>query len=280
VYGETLKKIREAKGFKQKEVCQGVVTLSYYSRIERNKSQPTIEVFVNLLAALNMSLEEFLFIHRGNQKSWFERKWDLVADAYHRHDVNYLKKARLEFTANTSSKAAFIVTAIDLFIIRLTNAPFVAENVTKLLAELITIENWTYLETKFFIILMDQIPLESCLTLVNRFFKNKKIYNVSDGYNSLYNKMLLNITLLCIDANDLKNAKKYTVMLAELIETRDLFSKNMLLYFKGIIAFKEGNQSVGQKMIDDAFDIWKRLDMTSFSKKYQQFFEKIKKGAN
>ncbi|NRC94878.1 helix-turn-helix domain-containing protein, partial [Enterococcus faecalis] len=46
MYGQTIRKIRKDKGLTQKDVCQGVVTLSYYSRIERNISTPTIDIFM------------------------------------------------------------------------------------------------------------------------------------------------------------------------------------------------------------------------------------------
>lgn len=47
MYGNTIKKIRVNKGLKQKDICQDIITLSYYSQIKRDISIPTIDVLLN-----------------------------------------------------------------------------------------------------------------------------------------------------------------------------------------------------------------------------------------
>lgn len=57
--GQTLKKVREAKGMSQKEVA-GLIDMAQaqYSRIENGKTDPSFSVVVRIAGALGFSLSE------------------------------------------------------------------------------------------------------------------------------------------------------------------------------------------------------------------------------
>lgn len=90
MYGQTIRKIRKDKGLTQKDVCQGVVTLSYYSRIERNISTPTIDIFMEIIKNLNVRLEEFMYIHNDYQKALKDQTWFEITELYHAGNMKSL----------------------------------------------------------------------------------------------------------------------------------------------------------------------------------------------
>ena len=64
-FGETLKRIRKNRCLTQLEVCDGIMKQSTYSRIENGQLDISAEHLVRFTERLNISLNEFLYIHQG-----------------------------------------------------------------------------------------------------------------------------------------------------------------------------------------------------------------------
>lgn len=62
-FGATLKSIRKNRNMTQKELIEGIVQQGTYSRIEKDQLQISAELLVQLVERLNISLNEFLYIH-------------------------------------------------------------------------------------------------------------------------------------------------------------------------------------------------------------------------
>ncbi|MFJ8066398.1 helix-turn-helix domain-containing protein [Psychrobacillus sp. NPDC096426] len=66
-FGQTLKRIRLNRNMSQEKIAAGLITQGTYSRIERDQLQLDVELFLKLLERLNISSNEFLFIHNNYQ---------------------------------------------------------------------------------------------------------------------------------------------------------------------------------------------------------------------
>lgn len=280
MYGNTIKKIRKNKGLKQKDICQDIITLSYYSRIERDISIPTIDVFFQLIDNLNISLEEFLFIHNDFKKRESDQIWFDLTELYHEGDINGLNKYKslLSETKYNNENPLVLIKMIDLFVMRLKNKQ-IEVDISLLTNNLNKIENWTSREVKVFISIMDMIPIDVLIIIVNRLIKQKKLYAISDGYNSPYSKILINSILLCIENWKITEAQRYLHSFSTFLEVRDIYGKTMYLYLDGLLNYIKGNRKQGMKMISDSFDVFKLVNMENFSQKYMLYFEKIKERA-
>lgn len=62
-YGDTIKRIRVCKGLSQKVIAQGKIACSTISKIENSHISPSINTLETILSKVNMTLEEFIFIH-------------------------------------------------------------------------------------------------------------------------------------------------------------------------------------------------------------------------
>ena len=72
-YGATLRSIRKNRNMTQKELIEGIVQQGTYSRIEQDQLQISAALLVELVERLNISLNEFLYIHRGYQATEREK---------------------------------------------------------------------------------------------------------------------------------------------------------------------------------------------------------------
>lgn len=61
--GRVLRTLRQTQNLSQIEVaCKADMNLSYYSRIERGRGNPTLLKLFVILSALNISFEDFCYI--------------------------------------------------------------------------------------------------------------------------------------------------------------------------------------------------------------------------
>ena len=276
MYGQTIRKIRKDKGLTQKDVCQGVVTLSYYSRIERNISTPTIDIFMEIIKNLNVRLEEFMYIHNDYQKALKDQTWFEITELYHAGNMKSLEDYKTAIlTGKLPHEEEITIQLINLFIYRL-GGNVVAENIAHIVLNLMTLENWTSREVTMFITIMDEIPIETLLIIVNRLLKKRNLYSASDGYNSPYSKILINTILLCVNNKYLNEGLSYLKQFRAMLEIRDLYGKTMALFLEGLLCYAKGAPLAGTKKVNEAFQIFHLLEMDNFSRKYQQYFEYIK----
>lgn len=273
-FGKTIKKIRVEKRLTQKNVAEGIVTLSYYSRIERDISEPTVSVFLKILHRLNLDFDEFMFIHNNYRESSDEKLWFILTELYHSGDIQTLKKYK-EFFLTNPNEDTTIINIIDLFILRLSKQKIEPVNTESIVSRLMDIENWTSSEVKLFTTVMDMLPIDTVIILVNHLLKRRSLYMRSKGYNSPYSKILINSILLCIDTNHLKEAEMYLDTFKNMLEVRDFYGRSMHNYLDGLLLVLRGNKEAGEKKVCEFFSICDFIGLNSFSEKYRIFYNKI-----
>lgn len=279
-FGSTLKKIRIEKGIKQKDICEGIITLSYYSRIERNISEPSIYVFVRILNKLSISFDEFMFIHNNYQEPVNQQMWTYISDLYHSGNAYLLNQVKEEINMKASDKEQqILLDIIDMFLFRLGETTNEVPDSQLIVKRLMEIENWTSYEVKLFTTVMDALPIDTLIIIVNHLLKKRTIYMTSKGYNSPYNKILINVTLLCLNANYINEAKIYLCEIKKNLEVRDFYGRSFYRYLDGIFNYLTGKTEEGTAAVNDFFNICHILELDNFSKKYKLFWKNIKKRA-
>lgn len=89
--GSIIKKIRKKRNMTQSEVAKGILSRQTYSKLERNLSEPAIDIFIHLLNRLNYSFPDFI-----NEME------DYTTQNYY-HDV-YLKALKNEIPSEEALK--------------------------------------------------------------------------------------------------------------------------------------------------------------------------------
>lgn len=108
--GNTLKKIRLNRNMTQNQVAAGVIGQGTYSRIERDQLQVDVELFAKLLQKLNISSNEFFYVHNNysatEQQSIMQEFRDLtiVSPDLLRIKINHLEKFLNKTPLSNSNK--------------------------------------------------------------------------------------------------------------------------------------------------------------------------------
>ena len=60
--GKTIQYLRESKGFKLKELCNDILSISQLSKIENGEVIPSADKFIKILSRLNVRYDEFILL--------------------------------------------------------------------------------------------------------------------------------------------------------------------------------------------------------------------------
>lgn len=91
--GSTLKKIRENKGYTQKEISDHKMARSTYTKVESNDITPTLSKYLAILDHMDMSHEEFIFIlneHKLGEKETILHLFKQLEKKLTRESVNQI----------------------------------------------------------------------------------------------------------------------------------------------------------------------------------------------
>lgn len=93
-YGETLRKIREQKGYTMQQLAAGILSVSFLSKFERGESDISLGYITHLLEKLSLTFEEFFYLHDAVGPGQLEYFFDKADEAYVNRDLKQLKQLR------------------------------------------------------------------------------------------------------------------------------------------------------------------------------------------
>lgn len=136
--GTMLKKIRMSKNLKTSDLCEDLISTSYYSKVEANQSVPSLAIFLALIYRLNVSSTEFFYLSRDYQLSEKEIFGNFLSNIEYRDtdEINtFLEYTQREFNySNDSTFQAYHQTAL-FFMDR-------TEDITVVTTHLSKIDSW------------------------------------------------------------------------------------------------------------------------------------------
>lgn len=102
--GELLKEYRQKKGLTQKQFADGIVSTSYYSKVEKNEHRITVEDLVKILEHNDIAM--WTFFRRLSLKGDFQHEYIIklendVLDAYYHSNKNRIEEIRQEVEKST-----------------------------------------------------------------------------------------------------------------------------------------------------------------------------------
>ncbi|MFL2100973.1 helix-turn-helix domain-containing protein [Desemzia sp. FAM 23989] len=206
--GATLKKIRENKGYTQKEISDDTMARSTYTKFERNDITQTLSKYMAILDHMDMSHEEFIYIlneYELGQKETIlylfrkieknpnsalideiiEKGEELVQERYDQLILDILNACR---------GYKIILEEQDL-----TKAKVYAQKVWDRLE---TLDNWYLAEMRILNSILYLFDSETAASLTNRALANLDCYPHLEEAASLKISFLLHVTnLLMVDKN-------------------------------------------------------------------------------
>lgn len=137
------------------------------------------------------------------------------------------------------------------------------------------IENWTSSEVTVFTTVMDLIPIDTLIVIVNHLLKKRNLYMKSKGYDSPYSKILINSILLCIDVNYQKQAENYLTTYRSSLDVRDFYGHSMSIYLEGLLLCLKGQTQLGKEKVQMFLLVCQTLNLNEYANKYKTYFEQI-----
>lgn len=278
--GDTIRFIREAKGYTQKYVSESIIRQSTYSKVERGESDPASSKFFTLLDRLEMSVEEFLFIQHG----YAHTKKGALIHAFTNQNYNNPEKLNLlrnqatEYAEESGDRAAKDIASICNALIELSDSNDVKKArkyVEPVWERLESFDQWFLTELYLVNNILFFFPTESAIHITKRAVEQLKKYRGFKASNQLRFNFQFNLTYLLLHNGAFDEA---LILLEELIsDAKKLKYHDMLAICyerKGIALIKTGNLN-GRKLIEKGLTMLEIIEEIDLKKQAEKEIEKL-----
>lgn len=280
-YGKTLKKIRMDKGMTQGEVAEGIISHSFYAKIEKNESSLTVDRFFDILKKFNMNMDEFSYIHDGFKQNIKTDMFTKLQKYYYSENgtenIQKLREQSLKLYENNNDGfyQRFSIIAYCL-IQRNLKKDINPVKVEPLKKYLFDIERWYRYDISLFISTMDIFDLETILVLSDKVIKNIGEYKDFSAYENEILLALINLVFVCYSNKKIDEGDFYLILLKKRQKNpKFLYERNVILFLEGISEILHGDIEAGKITSTKAIDIFETLNMVNFSQKYKEYLKEI-----
>jgi Rgg/GadR/MutR family transcriptional activator len=282
----TLREIRVKKGLRQSEIASGIISTSFYARVERGENNISVSHFIELLDKLNVSFEEFRFIYNDYQLSEKEIVVNEITVNY--YNKNFIRLFEIEKQCKDRYHVTLDIQLQHLGILAHCSANnFKFEKISPKIVDpikeyLFKQQSWCRYELTLFANFMGLLNLDSVLLLADKVIKNVDRYwsfQFNDGEPLII--LLLNLIRYCF-IHDIDNkAQQFINIASNRLEGKNcLYERNCLHFLKGILLIRKKKIEEGKILCLQSIDIFKTLELYGVAKDHKKMLEKYSSNLN
>ncbi|KOS63140.1 helix-turn-helix transcriptional regulator [Lysinibacillus agricola] len=208
--GRTLKEIRKNKGFSQLILSKGIISQSTYSKYEAGRIDIDVEKYIKLLNKLNISLEEFEYIH--NERIYRKKK-DIVQQFFflNHNDIEKLTLLKVKTAEYLQIENDLEIKEIRLIceaLIQLNQENFnEAKEIIKPIWERISkYDQWYLSDIRLINTVLFLFPTDIAIEFTQNVLKRLNKYNSFRDTDLLKSAFNINLSLLVIMSEDYSTA--------------------------------------------------------------------------
>ncbi|MBB4825437.1 Rgg/GadR/MutR family transcriptional activator [Sporosarcina luteola] len=267
-YGETVRRIREQKGYTLQQLSSGILSVSFLSKFERGESDISLGHITHLLEKLSITFEEFFYLHDGVGLEQLDYFFDKAKEAYVNRDLKQLRELREialdQWKTHGLETFRYNLFMLDVYESIIDDRMIQPQNDTLdfLYAYLFDVEVWGYYELSLYNSTMYLMPHEMVMKLSQIVFEKRVRYGDFKKFDKVVISILMN-TLTYMLAGPNLYREQYKVFLGYLESLRipedDLYTRNSLLQIKGNYEIKMGDREKGIEMVKKAISIYTEL---------------------
>ncbi|WP_415579176.1 helix-turn-helix domain-containing protein [Filibacter tadaridae] len=267
-YGETVRRIREQKGYTMQQLAEGILSVSFLSKFERGESDISLSYIIRLLERLSLTFEEFFYLHDSVGPGELEHFFDKANEAYVNRDLEQLTQLRKialdkwEIHGLETFRCNLVMLGVYECIIRGEKTTSTGDSLEFLYAYLFEVEIWGYYELRLYNSTMFLMPPEMVITLSKNAFEKSSRFGKLKKTDKTIIAILMN-TLTYMMGGAVPYVEQYKVFLGYLesldIPEDDLYIRNTQLQIKGIYEIKIGNRVKGIDMVQKTISIFTDL---------------------
>lgn len=275
--GQTLKHIREKKGFSARAIAQKTITPTQLSRIENRGQIPGVDSFIKLLYSLNVSFEEFCLLTEDSHAKARVKTKSNTANVLRKRNSREMKETIKELEAyyNEFDDAYFIhISCIVKAKLALSESNYdysVTLDILKPVSDyLLFVETWFEYEISLFINCIYLFPLEKAITLGdNALDKIKKNYILLKN-EELTRSLLVNLATYALSEKKYhSHAHDYITKALSLPQSTHILYNSLLAK----IIYQATCYKLGNGDYDEAYltDLLLGLKLMKFDDAYNEF---------
>jgi Rgg/GadR/MutR family transcriptional activator len=283
-YGPTLRKIRKQKGLSMKELAKDSLSVSFLSKFERGESDISLTSMNQLLTRLNVSFDEFLFIHNDYSNQAIDLFFTRVHHAYLEQDTVKLE----QLGANEKDQNHLILLELYVNILKNEDSNDLQLNLEPLYDYLFSVEVWGYYELKLYNSTMLLMNPEMVLNLSHTAFKKGKRYHSFRDYKNVMASIFLSTIIYLIGPVN-KGDEMVTKYEADILkffsyiedlklEEHETHLRIHVRYIKGIYMIKKGQVEEGTELVNYMISILRELQCENNAADFERYLGLILKG--
>ncbi|MFD2304904.1 helix-turn-helix domain-containing protein [Enterococcus termitis] len=258
-YGLIVRKIRLAKGISQKELYSSLISKSYAIEFEKGHHDLSLELLEQVLEALAVTADEFLFIYNQYTIPETTSFWSLLAKASNENDLNALIALKKEIVNQAASDKKELFLALVEGRIQIVNhflrsnkidyTTIPPEQMDIVVQFLLNRESWTLFELLVFTNTLDYFTHDQRMIFIKNVYKLLQKYHSYDRGKEILQILLINFAELCLKEKEFPIAHELLDKLKNL--NTDLNSglyRIIERFFRGILLIMEGADREGKQI--------------------------------
>ncbi|GHP13193.1 transcriptional regulator [Lentilactobacillus fungorum] len=276
-YGHTFNYLRTRKGISLSTAAADVVSNSFLSRFEHGHSNISFHKLIALLANINVSVEEFIYLdnrHHGHLPKFHYEETKDYLNQVERSQTSANLAAALHQYKSTSDPHDYL----DYLKIK---ARF-ADSSQSLTAKqrqfvydyLFTIESWTHYELRLFMATLSSFSNDQIFILTNQMVKNgSETVDVNWNHQADFLYIILRAALLMALAGEEPRLSQLIALAYKSIHNQQyLYEKSELHFLKGLQTYLQGNHQQGQQLVAETLRVFKTLAAPDLLALYQRYW--------
>lgn len=280
--GELLRECRVSQNKKQKEFAGEILSPSYYSKVEKGKHKITAEDLISLLIYNQISVKQFFgrLDENYEENLLLEEQLNcLLAQAYFQNDKSKLEeiKQQIKDSCLLSEAKTDQLLYADIFLALMNNSLQDNKKLqNKVREKLFSMDEFD--ESK----IMLYGNSMRCYSLSdNKIISQSLIRKYRKTNNIIIQKYLVslcvNMLIILIENNDLKDIKLYTDVLEENIDNPDfLFYRSVYLFLINFIKYKNWGEEKYLGKCNKAIQAFRTFEMNAYADELTNFLKKHK----
>jgi Rgg/GadR/MutR family transcriptional activator len=277
-YGTILRQFREAKGMTLKEVADGIVSVAFLSKVERNISVPNMDVLFRLLKRMRVMQDEYLYAinqEEGRDDLAFVKD---LADATIKDDTYRIKglmeKAANEYnkTQDITQRHLFLTAATEYALVK--KEPFNIEYVEELRHYLLNVDDWTRYEVVLYNNNLMAFNVETVDLLTRTAIDKSQEFIALSDYRRALIAVVINAVHRLLEASEYKKAKNFLVIGKGMITDNTLaLERTELNFLEGLIDFHYGKHEQGIEKALQAINVLQYFKAHDWAKASVELWE-------
>lgn len=273
-FGQSLRNIREAKNLSLAQAAKGVLSNAQLSKFERGDSDLTISKMLQILANINVSIEEFDYVSKNYQLTGFDKLLRDIQFYYTNNDIEKIQELKLVELEAGRRLNAIMIDAIAYGVTR--TIPLKQEDKDYLSDYLFSVSEWGYYELALFSNSITSLTVETLDISAKEMLNKTEFYRNLPHNRKMLTQTLINVIIIMINEDSLQKAKYFLEEVGRLItEEVMLYEKNVFLFVHGYYLFKDGNQQSGKEKMKKSIEVFHLLGSPNLAANYQTFYDSL-----